>query len=209
MKVISIAQFKGGSGKSTTTVQLATTAFRALGYRALIVDTDVQGSATKWRARRQAPAPDVIQSTPDRLEDTIRQIRQDAGLCFIDTPGHDWSALAKAAVVSDLTVIATRPSEFDRETAVQVVAALRQFGLRHLILLTQTPHRRSSKLAVWEEAHARMGVLAEPALTTLQAFQDSVTIGLGVEEYEPNGRAAHEVRVALAWILDHLDGGRR
>jgi chromosome partitioning protein len=43
-------------------------------------------------------------------------------------------------------------------------------------------------------------------MTTSIAYQDSLTLGLGVEEYEPNGRAADEVRRALNWILERIRG---
>jgi cellulose biosynthesis protein BcsQ len=47
MITIAAAHYKGGSGKSTAVVQLAVAAV-GRGLRTVIVDTDVQGSATKW-----------------------------------------------------------------------------------------------------------------------------------------------------------------
>jgi chromosome partitioning protein len=47
MKVVAVANAKGGSGKTTTTVHLAAAAVEA-GHRALLVDFDQQGSATRW-----------------------------------------------------------------------------------------------------------------------------------------------------------------
>lgn len=47
MKIIAITNHKGGSAKTTTTVNLAA-ALAELGRRVLVVDLDPQGSATEW-----------------------------------------------------------------------------------------------------------------------------------------------------------------
>jgi chromosome partitioning protein len=47
MQIITLGNNKGGSGKTTTTVNLAA-AFAELGLRVLVVDLDPQGSATEW-----------------------------------------------------------------------------------------------------------------------------------------------------------------
>jgi chromosome partitioning protein len=47
LRVITLSNNKGGSGKTTTTVNLAAT-FAERGLRVLVVDLDPQGSATAW-----------------------------------------------------------------------------------------------------------------------------------------------------------------
>jgi chromosome partitioning protein len=47
VRVITVTNNKGGSGKTTTTVSLAS-AFAERGLRVLVVDLDPQGSATEW-----------------------------------------------------------------------------------------------------------------------------------------------------------------
>jgi chromosome partitioning protein len=47
VRVITVTNNKGGSGKTTTTVNLAS-AFAERGLRVLVVDLDPQGSATEW-----------------------------------------------------------------------------------------------------------------------------------------------------------------
>jgi len=43
-------------------------------------------------------------------------------------------------------------------------------------------------------------------ITSRLGVGHQVPLGLGVEEYEPNGRAADEVRRALNWILERIRG---
>lgn len=52
MRVITVTNNKGGSGKTTTTVSLAG-AFAERGLRVLVVDLDPQGSATQWLGGRE------------------------------------------------------------------------------------------------------------------------------------------------------------
>jgi chromosome partitioning protein len=58
MQVIAIVSQKGGVGKSTIAVHLATEA-TAQGMRVLLLDLDPQGSAMEWASRRGDLPPDV------------------------------------------------------------------------------------------------------------------------------------------------------
>jgi len=54
MKTLTLSNNKGGSGKTTTAVSLAS-AFAERGLRVLVVDLDPQGSATQWLGGRESP----------------------------------------------------------------------------------------------------------------------------------------------------------
>ena len=54
MKTLTLSNNKGGSGKTTTTVSLAS-AFAERGLHVLVVDLDPQGSATEWLGGRASP----------------------------------------------------------------------------------------------------------------------------------------------------------
>lgn len=56
MKTVVIANQKGGSGKSTSTVHVAVAAERAGGGHVLISDTDPQGSTVDWFNQRKRQA---------------------------------------------------------------------------------------------------------------------------------------------------------
>ncbi len=53
MRTVTISNSKGGSGKTTTTVSLAS-AFAEQGLRVLVVDLDPQGSTTSWLGGKEA-----------------------------------------------------------------------------------------------------------------------------------------------------------
>jgi chromosome partitioning protein len=85
MKTIAIVSQKGGAGKTTIAVHLATAA-AAAGHAAAIIDLDPQGTAASWGDRRQAASPEVVSGQAARLQVLIDAAR-DAGadLLVIDT----------------------------------------------------------------------------------------------------------------------------
>lgn len=54
VRTITLANNKGGSGKTTTTVNVAA-AFAERGFRVLVVDLDPQGSTTEWLGGHESP----------------------------------------------------------------------------------------------------------------------------------------------------------
>jgi len=66
MKTIAIISQKGGAGKTTLSVHLATAASLS-GHSAAIIDLDPQGTAASWGDRRQADAPEVVSGQAARL----------------------------------------------------------------------------------------------------------------------------------------------
>jgi chromosome partitioning protein len=102
---------KGGNGKTTLAVHLATLA--AEKHKVILMDLDPQGSAIEWASRRGDKAPDI---TPAHPASSGKEIERAAagGYTFavIDTAPHaDHSAL-QAARAADLVVIPCRPRDF-------------------------------------------------------------------------------------------------
>ncbi|NKJ01654.1 cellulose biosynthesis protein BcsQ [Novosphingobium sp. SG707] len=67
MTIIAIVSQKGGSGKTTLSVNFAAAA-EAAGAIALIIDTDPQATASQWGAWRADKPPEVIDSAPPRIQ---------------------------------------------------------------------------------------------------------------------------------------------
>jgi chromosome partitioning protein len=74
MKTVAIASQKGGTGKTTTAVHLATAATIA-GYHAVVIDLDPQGSAATWGDDRGEAAPEVVSGQASRLDGCFWKVR--------------------------------------------------------------------------------------------------------------------------------------
>jgi hypothetical protein len=104
MTIIAIVSQKGGSGKTTLSVNLAAAA-EAAGAVALIIDTDPQATASQWGAWRSDKAPEVIDSAPPRILAKVEAAKaQGATFIVIDTPPHADSAASRAVEVADLVL---------------------------------------------------------------------------------------------------------
>lgn len=202
MKIIAIISQKGGSGKTTVAVHLAVCAERA-GQVAAIIDLDPQASAFEWASRRESESPEVIKAKPEQLASLLKQA-QENGLDFaiIDTAPHSDKAAIIAAGLADLILIPCRPAAFDVAaipTTLQILK-LAKTEDKAVILLNAVPPQGK----IGEEAAEGLSSLANVLpirLVHRAAYSHAVNDGRSVEEFEPNGKAADEIRALYHDIM--------
>jgi len=201
MQTIAMIAQKGGTGKTTLALSLAVAA-EAAGRTVLVVDLDPQASACKWSDRRSAETPSVIDAQPARLAAALAKAEQ-AGvdLAIVDTPARIEQAAAESAKVADLVLIPCKPSILDLET-LRTTMDLVQGRSRNppLVVLNAVPPQgtRHEQAA---EAITGMGLGVCPTrIGQRVAFEYAAQIGQTVTEYEPDGRAASEVRQLYEYI---------
>ncbi|WP_024366455.1 AAA family ATPase [Arthrobacter sp. TB 26] len=214
MPVLLIASQKGGTGKTTTTINVAAELARR-GRDVLIVDCDksVQ-SASTWASDRaqdeSLPRVHAIQKTGN-----VREALKDLGARYdyviVDAPGHDSQEMRTAMTVADLMLIPVRPSQFDLDTIpgmVELIETAKDMNpkLKVAALLTQVPTYSSAT----EEDEARDFLRDYPqipridaALKIRKAYRDSIPFGKGVIEIS-NGSAKAEVQVLVKEIEEWL-----
>ena len=141
MPTIAIVSQKGGSGKTTLSVNLAAAA-EAAGHIALIIDTDPQATASQWSAWRSDKAPEVIDSAPPRIQHKVDQAEtQGATFIVIDTPPHADSAASRAVEAADLVLIPCRPSAFDLAAIKTTISLVRLFNKpAYVVFAAGPPH---------------------------------------------------------------------
>jgi chromosome partitioning protein len=200
-----IAQ-KGGTGKTTLALSLAVAA-EAAGRSVLVIDLDPQASACKWGDRRARDAPAVMDAQPARLAAALAKAEQ-AGIdiAIVDTPARVEQAAAEAAKAADLVLIPCKPSILDLET-LRATAELVHGRARRppLVILNAVP-AQGTRHEQAAEAIAAMGLTVCTAqIGQRVAFEYAAQAGLTVTEYEPEGRAASDIRhlyTAICQIVD-------
>ena len=201
--VICVAQQKGGAGKTTLVVQLAT-AFAEAGRRVAMVDTDPQASLAGWAARRERAAGRVAELPLSavggwRLGVELERVRRAADLVLVDTPPHAEAEARTAVREADLVLVPSQLSPLDLASRGTLELAARE-GRAVRLLLNRVPARGRS-IAEAEAAMAEAGMAAlESRLGNRQAFVRAIARGLGVVESEPRSRAAAEARALAAEI---------
>lgn len=209
MKTISFVAQKGGVGKSTLAISCAVTAYQQ-GQNVLLLDMDPQGSVESWYQDRTEDAPGVVCITAPKIEQAI-SAAADKGfdLIIIDTPGRDAPGIATAIKASDLVVIPCRPSVTDMKAIPTTYSMVHRLEKQAVFVLSQTPAAtlaRGSRIREAEAGLSMLGMAAPVPIVSRLAYQDAHGLGLGVTEYEPNGKAANEIRNLWQWIIRKLEG---
>jgi chromosome partitioning protein len=204
MHTVAVGTQKGGSGKSTLATGLAVAAMEA-GQRVGIIETDPQGTITKWGRRRTNPEPRFARvSTPIEIERALLFLRRDGyTLAMIDTAPTDNALSVSAYNAADLCLIPARPSTADIEAALPTLDAIRKLNKPFAFVLNQTP-ARSFRLSEAAMALNAVGVLALPYIIQRNDHQDALGAGLAVTEFAPEGKAAEEIRGLWTWVLETL-----
>ena len=204
MQVLALLAQKGGAGKTSLALALAVEAGDA-GKTVIVLDTDPQASACRWRDRRQVPEPAVIDVQPTRLQYALgAAAEQGVDLVVIDTPPRSESAALEAARVANLVVIPCRAQILDLETVPATQQLLALAGNPPAVAILSAVPPRGARAAQARRAIARFGLPVCPhTLGHRAAWGDSNALGLTVTDF-PRGRAAEEMRHVALWLTRAL-----
>jgi chromosome partitioning protein len=199
VEVITFVSQKGGTGKSTLACCCAVAA-EEIGRRVLLLDLDEQATAEAWYQNREAETPRLVKVTAPQLEDAVSTARAEGfDMVLIDTPGRDELSTTAAIRVADFCIISCRPSATDMRATPPTVTTIERLHKPFAFVLTQTP-ARGYRIHEAEQGLGVLGLVA-PVRTALRTtYQDSLAGGLGPTEFDPESKAAEEVRALWLWI---------
>lgn len=216
MRSIAFLTQKGGAGKTTLSASLAVAA-AAAGESVIALDLDPQASLLHWGERRRVTkVRHKVMIEPleaERLPRLHAIIEGLAGVGFtlaiFDTAGADGAAARFVTEVADLCLLPARPTLLDVDATAATFRAVFLAKRKAAFVLNQCPPSyRSSRATESAKGLARLGVLAEPMLSSRMDFQDAIAAGLGVTEYDRGGRAAREIEALWVWIRGQFEAAQ-
>jgi len=201
MKIIAVISQKGGAGKTTLAVHIATAA-AAAGRTAAIIDLDPQATAASWGDRRTADAPEVVSGQAVRLPALVKAAEENgADFLVLDTvPNADQTA-SLAARAADLVLIPCRPAAFDLEAIETTLMLAKAAAEPAYVVLNAVPPRSSIGKEATLGLKKRGAQDAPYQLSHRAAFAHGVIDGCTAQEFEPSGKAAQEVDELYRWVV--------
>ncbi|MDD2877926.1 MAG: ParA family protein [Acidiphilium sp.] len=200
VKVIAVAQQKGGAGKTMLAAQLGV-AFAA-GRRVALLDIDPQASLSAWgrlRAANPKAQPGVtIESVSGwRLAVSLDALRRDYDIVVIDTPPVLDSDARRAIRGADLVLVPLNPTPPDLWAAEGTLKLAAEERRAVALVFNRAPAASKLRRRLETEIAARRLLLLAESLGNRAGFANAFADGLGVAETGPASVAGVEI-MALA-----------
>ena len=218
MPVISFASSKGGAGKTTSAIVLATEL--AQGTDVIVIDADPAGRLARWAAIRPIEGRiAVLASRGERaIQDEIAEARRGAAFVLIDLEGSASRLTSFAIAESDLVIVPTGDEQQDADEAIETLAQIdmearaRRRPIPAAILFARTNAAVKSKLEKHLNGQLRHATRAfGTELNRRTAFSSLHNSGGGLRQLdraEVNGvdKAIANAQAFAAEVVDMLEG---
>jgi chromosome partitioning protein len=200
-KVITVAQQKGGAGKTTVAAHIAV-ALAQKGNRVAIIDIDPQGSLGYWhRVREEKFGEGYTGLTFNslsgwRVGSEVSRLRKQVDFIIIDSPPHTETEARTAIRSADMIVVPVQPSPTDLWATKATLDLAKAEKLPVKVVLNRVPP--NSRLA--QTIAAELPELADTVLGNRVLFASSLMEGRTATEMEPNSVAAQEIKALVKEI---------
>jgi chromosome partitioning protein len=214
-KIIAVCNQKGGSGKTTVSMQLAGTLARKKN-KVLVVDADPQGTATRWAASAddENPFPASVVGLSAASEKVHREVKKFVGdydFILIDCPPAADSPVPQSALlIADLALVPIIPSPLDLWASVGIrkiienVSDINETLTARLVVNQCQPKTNLAKEAL--EVLPEFGIpVCKNYLRQRTAYRQSAVFGQTVQDFGAKAKdATREIEALTKEILSIL-----
>lgn len=207
-RILTVAQQKGGSGKTTLAAHLAVALARHSGEPVAMLDVDPQGSLGTWfEAREERLGEDntglefrTASGWGARRE--ARSLAKSHGYVLIDTPPKTDTDAKPAIDVADFVVVPIQPTPVDLWATSQTIQLADREGTPALLVLNRVPPR-ATLTGETADAIAASGYEALTArLGNRTVFASAMGKGLTAIEDASSSKAALEIKALVEELVE-------
>lgn len=207
-RILTVAQQKGGSGKTTLAAHLAVALARHSGEPVAMLDVDPQGSLGTWfEAREERLGEDntglefrTASGWGARRE--ARSLAKSHGYVLVDTPPKTDTDAKPAIDVADFVVVPIQPTPVDLWATSQTIQLADREGTPALLVLNRVPPR-ATLTGETADAIAASGYEALTArLGNRTVFASAMGKGLTAIENASSSKAALEIKALVEELVE-------
>ncbi len=208
---ITIAQRKGGAGKTTLACQLAS-GFIQSGRSVLGIDFDEQQSFAGWaaaRRERQEDDPLFHGVILNKMGITAHMRRVKPDVLIIDTPPTIDLSVKRAIASADLVLTPMQLSPIDLQASMPTAEAVGEAGRDVLFVINRAPARARIADEIRRQIIKYNLPVAKTELGNRTAFVESMAGGAGVLETAKTSTAAQELSALMDEVTSRVKGRRK
>lgn len=203
--IYAIVNTKGGVGKTTVAVHLATHLARQ--GSTLLIDGDVQASAASWATwRREAslstPSPTTVSLLGASIGAEGPHLAGNFDHMVIDVGGMDSAGLRCAVLLADRAIIPVGASQLDAAALADILQVISDATVlkpttRALVLLNRINAQTKDTADMLDYLRKKGLTILDTALAERVAYRRAVGEGMAVWEYGRDKLADKEVAAAM------------
>ena len=208
--IISFLNQKGGVGKTTLSINVATS-LALKKYKVLLIDADPQNSSLDWASiRKKEGMFTVVGITKPIIHKEIKKLAKDYDHIVIDGPPRIYDVAKSAIVSSDLVIIPVQPSPYDVWAASEVVELIKEVsepleGIKS-IKCCFAINRKIVNTAVGRDvtqalSHYQIEVLPSHICQRVAYVETAAVGSTVVEEHDKNPSASEEITKLTEEVL--------
>ena len=208
-KVITIAQQKGGTGKTTLAVHLALAFIKYHNLKVAVIDTDPQGSLGKWfmiRTEKKVSNDNLTFKTASLwgAQYESKTLKKDHDIVIIDTPPKIESDARPSIESADLVLIPVAASHVDFWATGAIVDIAKKANKKILIQINRSS-QRSKLISKTNEFIKSLNLSATKTIIgNRQIFAASMGEGKTAIEKQKKSNAVEEIKNLSEQILSEL-----
>jgi len=202
MKILTIANRKGGAGKSTCAAHMANEASKN-NLKTILIDLDPQKTLESWWKTRKNEDIFLIDILDiELLNETLTKLKEKKfDICIIDTPG-DMSQNARVGIMyADLVLIPSKPTSPDLTAIGRTISLVEESKKKFVFVITQGITRTKAMYQAFSVLSS-FGAVAPAIITNRISYANAMATGKAANETDKT--AEEEIKKVWDFISEKL-----